>query len=564
MKKKLKLIIYNYINKKLIFYIFIIYLFLKKILISSKYKKIVNKTNKNKNFILNKNLGKKHIDRTKSGKLINYIQNIENLLRILRLSNLDNNFLFVIKHLRSFYKYNDSQILNYSLNNFLIFIFKKNKKLLFLIFLIKIKNFNYILKIKKSFDAKYQIFINLWILTNLHHNKYNKNISLKLVNYFSKSKNFEIIRLAEIFSENYLCEMNTHINNFKKINISKKLNEHKIFGSTFYAFGHLLSFLEKNYRSKYDKDDYYKNCRIIISPYYLSNSLLGNYIKSIFENKCIISHSKFLESYANEKFSFFELDEHFNNKYSYWRLPFYECTEKKIISPSIDIKKIEGLSNKINNKECKVFTKYIVIYFRSASFKKENTFDLFNRDRESSSENIETLIKYLIKKNYNVIIMGNSEQKKISFNHNNLYDYAHSKYKNDYNDILLPAKSEFIINFGLSGTKTIGLSFGKFELNIDYPLNRKHCYNNRAFYLPKLLKYKGTDCKVDAYYSNELMFCHSGKVLEDLGYKQYFNNTNFLLSAFDEFEICYKTKNTKLTKYLIKDNWLERNILNLK
>ena len=72
-----------------------------------------------------------------------------------------------------------------------------------------------------------------------------------------------------------------------------------------------------------------------------------------------------------------------------------------------------------------------------------------------------------LKNTLKIVTLGNPGQEKIKIEDPNIIDYANSKYKNDFNDILLSKNCEFFVNGGSSSNEYIPPLFRKFTLNLE-------------------------------------------------------------------------------------------------
>ena len=85
--------------------------------------------------------------------------------------------------------------------------------------------------------------------------------------------------------------------------------------------------------------------------------------------------------------------------------------------------------------------KFVCIHNRSNCYRNEP----FNSVRNSSIENFEKGIKFLLDNNIKVIRMGRDEKNKFDLKSKNFFDYSSSNFQNDFLDFYLISKCQFFI-----------------------------------------------------------------------------------------------------------------------
>ena len=293
---------------------------------------------------------------------------------------------------------------------------------------------------------------------------------------------------------------------------NNNLNQNSFLGSSLYAFGHMLAFIDYHFRLNS------KDIKIVMSPHWIANSCLAHYIKKKYVNS-IINHDYFINVAQNNLFGKDTRTDLFNYSNSVYNLTYKEYLDTKTVSPSIDEKIINNVLKSNHYNKISIDNKFICFFNRDTSFKKEN-FELNANDQDRACDvNIfEPVINFFLKKNLKIVIMGNPGQEKIKIEDPNIIDYANSKYKNDFNDILLSKNCEFFVNGGSSSNEYIPPLFRKFTLNLERPFNRKPKFHDLAYYTIRPMYKNGKLMKFDDYFNDELFTNEDFNILKKLGY----------------------------------------------
>ena len=131
--------------------------------------------------------------------------------------------------------------------------------------------------------------------------------------------------------------------------------------------------------------------------------------------------------------------------------------------------------------------KLVLIYNRDSKYLNLNySFDGQYHDfRNSDINNYIYTAEQLTKKNYYVLRIGKNVEQKLISNNRKIIDYADSKYQNDFMDIFLQYKCEFIISNG-AGIDEISRLFKKPILKVNFcPYVYIATYQAKTFILPK-------------------------------------------------------------------------------
>ena len=128
--------------------------------------------------------------------------------------------------------------------------------------------------------------------------------------------------------------------------------------------------------------------------------------------------------------------------------------------------------------------KFVTFSSRTAEFHNEKGQSL----RNSNIQNQITGVNFLVSKGYKAIRMGKNEKNKINFNDSNVIDYATSVDQNDFLDVYLASKCEFMIS-AESGINELATIFRKPRLIVDHwSLSAFERYNSDVIILPKKFK----------------------------------------------------------------------------
>ena len=566
--KKIKIIIgIFFIEYKSAFYIFIPFILmvlcfnsLKYILLKKTKKKskktINNKINYNQ---LNSEMGKKHINFHEKSKKITSIFRISTINQEIEIACKKYKLPFSKFDFRNLIKIDTSNISNeeikYSFNFWVLKLFFKIPRsacFIFYIFYGLTPKINFNLTKKNSDKIVIDYLSNLLIIKNIRtHNLSKQSLKKICKRFINKFDDIYSINLVKNYIAN--CGMNSDFlkeisSKLKKKNKTNKKNNNYL-GSSLYAYGHMLSFIDYHYRLNND------NIKILLSPDWIANSCLAYYIKLKYKN-CIIDNKKFLDAIMDNKFGEDSNNNYFAFKNTTHSIVYEEYKKNKTISPSLDKKVLDEVLKNAKKKKKKITKRYICLFNRDASFKKEN-FELNANDADRSCDiNIFIpVIKFLIKKNFKVVIMSNPGQKKIAFKHSSLIDYANSKYKNDYNDISLVRDCKFLINGGASPNQFLPPLFRKFSLNLEHPFNRKPIFHDLAYYLLRPIYKNNKLLRFKDYFSNELFCCEDFEMMKKSGYKLGVSPPEMLLEATKHFYKAYKRqKNSFKQKKIVMGN----------
>ena len=389
-----------------------------------------------------------------------------------------------------------------------------------------------------------------------------KNLSNLSLNIIEKKKLFE--KYLKNFQDYYSLSLSKHVAEFSlsdastleqisKVFFNKyknnNLNQNSFLGSSLYAFGHMLAFIDYHFRLNS------KDIKIVMSPHWIANSCLAHYIKKKYVNS-IINHDYFINVAQNNLFGKDTRTDLFNYSNSVYNLTYKEYLDTKTVSPSIDEKIINNVLKSNHYNKISIDNKFICFFNRDTSFKKEN-FELNANDQDRACDvNIfEPVINFFLKKNLKIVIMGNPGQEKIKIEDPNIIDYANSKYKNDFNDILLSKNCEFFVNGGSSSNEYIPPLFRKFTLNLERPFNRKPKFHDLAYYTIRPMYKNGKLMKFDDYFNDELFTNEDFNILKKLGYTLKYNSSEDLLDAAENFWKAYNNhQNSFKRKKIEKGN----------
>jgi hypothetical protein len=493
----------------------------------------IYKTKENYKSSIKKNLkdfklNASHINSHQNGVIINKLLDLLDIKNILFSNDIINKNNFLKSEIQIFFdqilKKKNQQNIDRIFINELKKINKNNHNLAFAIFLIYFGNFklkSIITNIDCNNDQlKISNFLyEAFLLKNLPITNLDSKEKLKLTKkfYYENLKNFEALKILEISTEHSLSDRNLLFlikNRIKKLKNTKCKNK-KYYGSSLYAFGHLINFIEIMHRQ--DNLNFNNKKKIIISPYFIANSYLALYLKIKYKNRIEINHKKFMDIIKKNQMDKSINYEEIDNKYSIYNLSYAEFKKKNYITGSIDKRILEKIDKKFKLKPYRSLKKFVLINLRVVSFKSYDKFISVNNDRYLNPAYLEKFIITIISYGYKVIILNGNT--KININDKDFFYYSKSKIKNDYNDINLIKDCAFIVNFGQTATTALPLMFNKFSLNIDYPLNRKPIFDNKSYFLVRPMVFKKKKVKINEYLNNTLYINHDFKILEQKGYE---------------------------------------------
>ncbi len=565
-KAKLKILIKNLLtNYKLSFlllYPLIFVLCLIRLITFLNFKK------KNINLEFKDNLNEKNLD-IESGKThINFKKNSTKITLVLRIAEINNEIKVACKKYDiNFDKLNYDLVTNIQSHQAtnkttssslyywifkLLFKFPKTSTIIFCSFHgLIIKNIYFK---DNNFDGKIANYLGLnFLLKNFSQYNFDKNQEKKIINdYINKFNDHYSLSLVKHFAEFNLSNAST-LKEISKIYFSKfendKLKKNYFLGSSLYAFGHMLAFIDYHYRINS------KDIKIVLSPHWIANSCLAYYLKNKYSS-CIINHDYFISIAQKQKFGDDTITDLFNHKDSVYNLTYKEYLKTNTVSSSIDDKIINKILNKANYKKISINHKYICFFNRDTSFKKENfTLNANDQDRVCDVDIFLPVIDFFLKKNLKIVVMGNPGQQKIKSKDPNIIDYANSKYKNDFNDILLSQNCEFFLNGGSSSNEFIPPLFRKFSLNLERPFNRKPKFHDLAYYTIRPMYKKEKLMNFEDYFNDELFSSEDFNILKKLDYKLEHTSSKDLLSAAENFwEAFNGRKNSFIKKKIEKGN----------
>jgi putative glycosyltransferase (TIGR04372 family) len=128
---------------------------------------------------------------------------------------------------------------------------------------------------------------------------------------------------------------------------------------------------------------------------------------------------------------------------------------------------------------------FVCVHARSSAFHADKH-DPNQEWRDSDISSFNKGIKEVIEKGGYVVRLGDNQQKPLKIRHRRIIDYALSKCKSDFMDILLISACKFMIS-GNSGLGTVKMLFGGASAAVNYiPLGNELFINDGCF-LPKLI-----------------------------------------------------------------------------
>ena len=360
--KKLK----NLLSNNQIFYPI---LFVLLVIISLRYQFVFfYKKRKFKEFNINFTENIDFLNEDKGKTHVNFQKKTQKISRLFIISEIDQEIKIALKiynikkNLKSFNKFSNYNLENLNLNEinciiykwiiYIFFSFPKTAVLVFCKF--NGLQLNYFKHTLNNDDDK--------ILNYLYKTFKLKNISVLEKSTFEIEKFYEkylnefnfpevLIRIENLIEftglnqdlNEYVCKINNK--NYHRLLDKTQSNKIKYYGSSLYAFGHMLSFID--YQSR-QKNKYIKT---ILSEDWISNSCLANYIKIKYGDKCIINNNIFFYYLTNNKFKPDTINSIFEAENSIYRITYDEFLKTGIVSSSIDEKVLEEVIRKSNYKK---------------------------------------------------------------------------------------------------------------------------------------------------------------------------------------------------------------------
>ena len=391
-------------------------------------------------------------------------------------------------------------------------------------------------------DSDYQLSCYLlknFYLRNMTHCFFIKNKKEFILQYLKKFSSLYCLNLLQVTVEYNIADAKL----LKKIhslidkkNSNKNLNAEMSYGLDFYAFGHQIIFIDFFHRMKI-LNNFKIEKKIVMSPHYISNICFSKYIQKKYINISRINENLFFKNLYQNKFEPKGADTSiYGNAHSLYSLTFKEYKKFGNITPSIDTKLLQKVFNENKFKKLEVNKKYICLFHRDKLFKKENfKINSLNEDRTVDLSNYKNVINFFCELGYKVVLMGSSSQKKITLSNKNFIDYAHSKFKNDYNDIYLSMNCDFFLNFGQSGFINFSHCFNKLSLNLEFPFNRKPYFHDKCFYALRPLYLNGKLMTFKDYFNDVLFQVHDFEILKKKGYSINITPEKELIKICEKF-----------------------------
>jgi putative glycosyltransferase (TIGR04372 family) len=392
---------------------------------------------------------------------------------------------------------------------------------------------------KTTIDRFLSAYIFVFFITEAYTNiNYENNKLKKIINNLLRYFNdFYFLEQIEYLSETSLCCYDF----YKKINKQKNKfyndKTNTTIGLSTYAFGHLCSIIDYKFRNK-------SKSKIFLHEKYIGNKILGKYLNLKYNKKIKFDNLSFIKQIKSGKLLPMELYHSFLDKsLTVFNVTYNDYQKNKNLKPSINFALIKKIINKEKDLKILLKEKYICYYSRYKEFKNENyNHDLLNKDRFSDINLAGDALKFFMDNGYKVVVMGGPKQKKLNLKNNQLIDYAHSKYKNDTNDILLPMNCEFMLHNGDSGTSMLNTLFGKYSLNIEYPFNRKPIFDPRSYYLLRPIYKNKIKLNINSFFNQHLFTCYDYGKIKNLGYCYKNNNKKTILNSAILFLNIFKKK----------------------
>jgi len=197
------------------------------------------------------------------------------------------------------------------------------------------------------------------------------------------------------------------------------------------------------------------------------------------------------------------------------------------------------------NMKLKKKDKFVTLHIRQLGWRGENLRNSSSLHRTPNSANYIEAIKFLTNKGIKVILVGNN---KFSFPKiKNFINYSNSKFRSDFMDVYLAAKSIFCIA-NTSGYFCVAKYFGTPVLLADGPEHSDYLtLTTRDMYLPRLFKKRdGKVIPLRDCFKYPLNSIYHTKKFEELSIDVIENNSRDIKEAVRE--MLYKPRRKPLTK----------------
>ena len=564
MKKIIKKIIFKYNFSFKIFYEILI-LFPKLI---SYFKPLVKLPYVNdKKLLHSKKLGRLHPNQTLKGNFISLLILLIDIEEVLNLKIFkDFNFLKISKNKKMLSQFHHFFLINLKSIN------QKYPHTAYSIFKIYFGNFKLLgldkKKLKTDQDLKFSCLLDeIYSYKYFEHFQNNKFIKKKILKYIDDEHDYLKSLIVKYCIEQKFSDFKLFTKAVNKIKLKKKKNYNinygnNILGSNLYAYGHLINFIDILHRKK--KLNLSQNKKIVISPNYIANNCLANYLKERYKNLCVIDHRIFIKCLYDRKILSNDLLnlEEIDKPFSLYQLPYREFIKHKDVSSSIENRLFNKIIKRQNISALQFKEPYAVIILRDNIFKSYDKNLKVNDDRYSNPEYILKLIELLNQYGFKAVlingkILTNLDKKKFNF-----FDYSSSSFRNDYNDLLIYKNSSFAIRLGTSSS-ALNLLFNKYQFNINYPLNRKPIFHNKSYYLPKKIIFNNRLISNSNYFNNDLFINHDYKILSNKGYNLVDNDWHETKEAFKVFYDNFSKNKTSVSNNETINFYYPINIINI-
>lgn len=454
----------------------------------------------------------------------------------------------------------------------LIILNKKFPKTCFSIFKIYFGNFSLLdIDFKKSrgnkdfeYSSKLEIIYTFKYFEKFEDEKF---IKKKILQYINIEKDYLKSLITKYSVEQKVSDFKlfkkvSNILDLKNKKIYLKKYKQNILGTNLYAYGHLINLVDIMHRKK--KLNLNDNKKIVISPNYVANSCLANYLVEKYKKNCVIDHNLFVKSLYDRKALSQDLInlEEIDKPHSLYQLPYKEYIKYKNVSCSINNNVFNKVIEKKNIKLFKLNEPYTAIIIRDKNYKSYDKNLNVNEDRFSNPIYILKIIKLVNYYGFKAVLINGNLHEGFNKKEVNYFDYSNSNLRNDYNDLSIFKNCSFSIRLGTSSS-ALNLLFNKFQLNLNYPLNRKPIFHDKSYYLPKKIFFKNKLISNSNYFNNDLYINHDYKILMNKGYELIDNEWEEAKEAFHIFYNDFSKNKPSLKKNVSNEFYYPLNIIDI-
>tara|TARA_B100002051_G_scaffold268144_1_gene297578 strand:+ start:2467 stop:3693 length:1227 start_codon:yes stop_codon:yes gene_type:complete len=315
-------------------------------------------------------------------------------------------------------------------------------------------------------------------------------------------------------------------------------------GYSFCAFGHCLNAYENISRLLFS-DSFEQHHKIFLGPSFVANSAIATLITlraSQSPNKCdvYISDHLMLKSITHQTADQLSLDD--PGLLNQIKLETWSHNRSDYFSPlELDEEVFASIASQYNHKLYVHNRPYVCLFLNDGAFKKESLNLNPNSDRSVDCQQYVDIVHQLIAHGYDVVRIGDSSQAPLRLTSPHYFEYSHSPYKSDLNDLYIVAHCSFLVVGGGGGGANIGDCFSKHTLFIDFPIVRRGLYTPLGVTIPQAYLYNNQAITIQQLLQLTPGGCHNSIALQSHGIKWIPADRDLVFSAVDQFISCIES-----------------------